>query len=143
MTVVFIVFLKVSEGVCFVKLDFHEFSLQPGPGSDCQTDWFSIIGANGGQQVVASLCGDRRAQSCKLVKVTLGRSYNVIFSTVMVPVHEYQNLILAVGIQTAGKSLWNIQATMIECKHVSLSWKGGLTKISFYIWADRTICFYV
>ena len=49
----------------------------------------------------------------------------------MVPVHEYQNLILAVGIQTAGKSLWNIQATMIECKHVSLSWKGWLTKIIF------------
>jgi len=108
--------LKVSEGVCFVKLDFHEFSLQPGPGSDCQTDWFSIIGANGGQQVVASLCGDRRAQS------------------LMVPVHEYQNLILAVGIQTAGKSLWNIQATMIECKHVSLSWKDGVVcdKKSYY-----------
>ena len=44
----------------------------------------------------------------------------------MIPVHERQNLILAVGVQTQGKALWNIQATMIECHHVSLQWRDSV-----------------
>ena len=44
----------------------------------------------------------------------------------MIPVHERQNLILAVGVQSQGQALWNIQATMIECQHVSLQWRDSV-----------------
>ena len=53
--------LKVVEGVCFVRLDLHSFSL------DCHSDWLSVIGAEGGQTAVPSLCGDRRGQASKSV----------------------------------------------------------------------------
>ena len=59
-------FPQVPSGVCFVKLDLHEFSLDPGPDQSCHHNWFSVIGANGGGQVVPSLCGQRRGQSCRL-----------------------------------------------------------------------------
>ena len=59
-------FPQVPSGVCFVKLDLHEFSLDPGPEQSCHHNWFSVIGANGGGQVVPSLCGQRRGQSCRL-----------------------------------------------------------------------------
>ena len=45
---------------------------------------------------------------------------------VMIPVQERQNLILAVGLQTLARSHWNIQATMIECRHVSLHWRESV-----------------
>ena len=44
--------------------------------------------------------------------------------SVMIPVQEHQNLILAVGVQTQDRNLWNIQTTQIQCQHVSLSWRG-------------------
>ena len=44
----------------------------------------------------------------------------------MIPVQERQNLILAVGLQTLARSHWNIQATMIECRHVSLHWRDSV-----------------
>ena len=53
--------------------------------------------------------------------------YDDYFCLVMVPVQEHQNLILAVGVQTIAQNIWNIQATMIECKHVSLNWRGENT----------------
>ena len=42
----------------------------------------------------------------------------------MIPVQEHQNLILAVGVQTQDRNLWNIQTTQVQCQHVSLSWRG-------------------
>ena len=47
----------------------------------------------------------------------------------MIPVQEHQNLILAVGVQTLTKNIWNIQSTMIECQDVSLDWKGQSDEI--------------
>ena len=44
--------------------------------------------------------------------------------SVMIPVQEHQNLILAVGVQTLTNNIWNIQSTMINCQDVSLEWKG-------------------
>ena len=44
--------------------------------------------------------------------------------SVMIPVQEHQNLILAVGVQTQDRNLWNIQTTQVQCQHVSLSWRG-------------------
>ena len=35
-------------------------------GGSCQNNWFSVIGANGGMQVVPSMCGERRGQSSKI-----------------------------------------------------------------------------
>ena len=39
---------------------------EKGPDGSCQNNWFSIIGANGGMQVVPSMCGERRGQSSKI-----------------------------------------------------------------------------
>ena len=118
--------LRVVEGVCFVRLDLHSFSL------DCSSDWLSVIGADGGQSAVPSLCGDRRGQASKC----LSASPQVLtaFSSllVMIPVQERQNLILAVGVQSRARAHWIIQATMIHCGHVSLDWRGENTRHVLY-----------
>ena len=44
----------------------------------------------------------------------------------LVPVEEGQNLIMAVAVQTVGRAMWNIQATMVECKHVGQVWTGRM-----------------
>ena len=54
--------LRVADGVCFVRLDLHSFSLG---GQDCSTDWLSVIGAGGGREAVPAICGDRRGQASK------------------------------------------------------------------------------
>lgn len=45
----------------------------------------------------------------------------------MVPVEGGQNLILAVAVQTVGRAIWNIQATMVECEHVIQEWADAET----------------
>ena len=42
--------VKVSAGVCFVKVDLHQFYLSGGSQDKCDMDWFSVIGAYGGHQ---------------------------------------------------------------------------------------------
>ena len=39
---------------------------EKGPDGSCQNNWFSVIGANGGMQVVPSMCGERRGQSSNI-----------------------------------------------------------------------------
>ena len=46
---------------------------------------------------------------------------------VMIPVVGGQNLILAIAVQTVGRAVWNIQATMVECSHVGQEWAGKKT----------------
>ena len=50
----------------------------------------------------------------------------------MIPVQERQNLILAVGVQTRGRAHWNIQATMVQCGHVSLDWRGKVGLLTHF-----------
>ena len=47
----------------------------------------------------------------------------------MIPVVGGQNLILAIAVQTVGRAVWNIQATMVECSHVGQEWAGKKTYI--------------
>ena len=56
----------------------------------------------------------------------------------MVPVEGGQNLILAVAVQTVGRAIWNIQATMVECQHVIQEWAGKKTVIYMASEVDNT-----
>ena len=47
----------------------------------------------------------------------------------MIPVVGGQNLILAIAVQTVGRAVWNIQATMVDCSHVGQEWAGKKTYI--------------
>ena len=44
-----------------------KFFYEKGLDGSCQNNWFSVIGANGGMQVVPSMCGERRGQSSKIL----------------------------------------------------------------------------
>ena len=65
------------------------------------------------------------------MQVRMGRSGAVARGddciVVMIPVVGGQNLILAIAVQTVGRAVWNIQATMVECSHVGQEWAGKKT----------------
>jgi len=101
--------VKVASGTCFVRLDLHSFNLSGHVGGNCRTDWLAVIGAAGGDERVAGVCGERSGNA------------------MMIPVEEGQNLILAAAVQTVGRAVWNIQATMLDCRHVDQEWADSET----------------
>lgn len=56
-----------QDGVCQIRLDFVDFSIDQGPDAqtfgDCSTDTLTISGAS--NSVVGPLCGDLRGQHSK------------------------------------------------------------------------------
>ncbi len=60
------------DGVCQIRLDFNDFSIDQGPDAqplgDCSTDTFTISGASNG--IVGPLCGDLKGQHSNIAKIT-------------------------------------------------------------------------
>ena len=57
--------VQVATGTCFVRLDFHSFSLHRGHDGECRTDWLGIIGAGGGEERIGGVCGERSGHASK------------------------------------------------------------------------------
>ena len=57
--------VQVATGTCFVRLDFHSFSLDGGHDGECRTDWLGIIGAGGGEERIGGVCGERSGHASK------------------------------------------------------------------------------
>jgi hypothetical protein len=57
--------VQVATGTCFVRLDFHSFSLHGGHDGECRTDWLGIIGAGGGEERIGGVCGERSGHASK------------------------------------------------------------------------------
>ena len=61
---------QVAPNVCSLRLDFINFSMSGGEGGGCNRDWFSIIGANDGEDVTGTLCGQQSGHSSKFITRT-------------------------------------------------------------------------